>query len=211
MYNKYNCCCWGWLINKYLLHFIIFRVRFFENLVTCFYFFSHFVLDYLLQGLSFYSDVCPFFICFFSLFDRLEVFIFFSPYRESRMIVNTAVSYFSLYFFSYIHDTFNALGLSVSCLYIFLSLFLLLFLSELMTDDLFFIFRKRLKKSLSMKTKHKINVSLVQKNILKRRESNVLNSIFSCISTWHAIIDNQKNNNPRRFITSDLMKIREDK
>jgi hypothetical protein len=101
-----------------------FRVRFFKNSVTCFYFFCisfsiNFVRDY--PSMQMLVSLSVLYLFFSSSFDSVEMFIFFSPYRESRMTVNTAVSYFFPYFFSYTHDTSNALGLSVSCLYIYIS------------------------------------------------------------------------------------------
>ncbi len=79
------------------------------------------------------------FVCF-SLFTRLEMFIlfFFISGITYDCKYGCLVFFFLHYFFSYIHDTFNALRLSVSCLYI--SFFLLLLLSKLRNDDLFFFY-----------------------------------------------------------------------
>ncbi len=103
MYNKYNCCCsYDWLIS-----FV-----FIKNSVTCFYFsFSITIFNNSpsMQMLICLSIPC---LCFFL-----------SPYRESHTVVNTIVLWFILYFFEYMCDAFNALGLSVSCLYVSFFLF----------------------------------------------------------------------------------------
>jgi len=103
MYNKYNCCCsYDWLIS-----FV-----FIKNSVTCFYF--SFSITFFNNAPSMQMLICLSVLC---------LCFFLSQCRESPTVVNTIVLWFILYFFEYMCDAFNALGLSVSCLYVSFFLF----------------------------------------------------------------------------------------